>query len=268
MRAEARREPGWYDLVHSHYWLSGQVGWLASERWGVPLVHSMHTMAKVKNAHLADGDTPDPHTREIGEEQVVAAATRLVANTAEEAGQLARAVRRRPRADRRRQPRGRPRPVHAGRPAGRPRAAGAAGRRVRAALRGPHPAAQGPRRADPRRRAAGRGPRVAPAARGRGGGRPQRHRPGAPRPTWLISPRAWGSPTSSGSSRPWRRTGWPTGTARPSVTAVPSYSESFGLVAVESQACGTPVVAASVGGLRTAVGRRGVRRARGRPRPA
>ena len=29
MRAEAAREPGWYDLVHSHYWLSGQVGWLA-----------------------------------------------------------------------------------------------------------------------------------------------------------------------------------------------------------------------------------------------
>jgi D-inositol-3-phosphate glycosyltransferase len=34
---------------------------------------------------------------------------------------------------------------------------------------------------------------------------------------------------------------------------VPSYSESFGLVAMEAQACGTPVVAASVGGLRTAV---------------
>ena len=34
---------------------------------------------------------------------------------------------------------------------------------------------------------------------------------------------------------------------------VPSYSESFGLVALEAQACGTPVVAAAVGGLRTAV---------------
>ena len=34
---------------------------------------------------------------------------------------------------------------------------------------------------------------------------------------------------------------------------VPSYSESFGLVAIEAQACGTPVIAASVGGLRTAV---------------
>jgi D-inositol-3-phosphate glycosyltransferase len=37
------------------------------------------------------------------------------------------------------------------------------------------------------------------------------------------------------------------------LVAVPSYNESFGLVAVEAQACGTPVVAAGVGGLRTAV---------------
>ena len=37
------------------------------------------------------------------------------------------------------------------------------------------------------------------------------------------------------------------------VVMVPSYSESFGLVAMEAQACGTPVIAAAVGGLRTAV---------------
>ncbi len=88
LRAEARQDPGYYDLVHSHYWLSGHVGWLARERWGVPLVHSAHTLAKVKNALLADDDTPEPRARVIGEEQVVAEADRLIASTRDEAEQL------------------------------------------------------------------------------------------------------------------------------------------------------------------------------------
>ena len=88
MQAEAGRPPGYYDLVHSHYWLSGHVGWLAAERWGVPLVHAMHTMAKVKNATLADGDNPEPAARVIGETQIVEAADRLIANTDEEADEL------------------------------------------------------------------------------------------------------------------------------------------------------------------------------------
>ena len=88
MQARAGHRPGHYDLVHSHYWLSGHVGWLAAQRWGVPLVHAMHTMAKVKNANLADGDTPEPAARVIGETQIVAAADRLIANTDEEAGEL------------------------------------------------------------------------------------------------------------------------------------------------------------------------------------
>ena len=48
----------------------------------------MHTMAKVKNEALADGDTPEPAARVIGEEQVVEAADLLVANTDTEARQL------------------------------------------------------------------------------------------------------------------------------------------------------------------------------------
>ena len=77
-----------YDLVHSHYWLSGQVGWLAADRWRVALVHTMHTMARVKNRHLASGDDPEPLGREIGEAQVVDAADRLIANTTDEAREL------------------------------------------------------------------------------------------------------------------------------------------------------------------------------------
>jgi D-inositol-3-phosphate glycosyltransferase len=87
VRAIAADQPG-YDLVHSHYWLSGRVGWLVADAWGVPLVHTMHTMARVKNAALAPGEHPEPDGRLIGEEQVVAAADALVASTGEEAGDL------------------------------------------------------------------------------------------------------------------------------------------------------------------------------------
>src|SRR5262245_60461870 len=85
LRAEADRPAGFYDVIHSHYWLSGQVGWLAKDRWGVPLVHSAHTLAKVKNALLAEGDRPEPRSRVLGEQQMVLEADRLVANTPTEA---------------------------------------------------------------------------------------------------------------------------------------------------------------------------------------
>ena len=88
LRTEASQPLGHYSALHSHYWLSGQVGALARDRWGVPLVHSMHTMAKVKNDALAEGDTPEPAARIIGEEQVVEAADMLIANTDTEAKQL------------------------------------------------------------------------------------------------------------------------------------------------------------------------------------
>ena len=63
LRTEAAKPLGHYDLVHSHYWLSGQVGALARDRWGVPLVHTMHTMAKVKNDALADRRHPRARRR-------------------------------------------------------------------------------------------------------------------------------------------------------------------------------------------------------------
>lgn len=88
LRSEAARRPGWYDVVHSHYWLSGQVGRIAADRWEVPLVHTAHTLAKVKNAALAPGDAPEPAARILGEEQVVAEADALVASTPAEAAEL------------------------------------------------------------------------------------------------------------------------------------------------------------------------------------
>jgi len=78
----------YYSLLHSHYWISGQLGWMVSERTGIPLIHTMHTTAKVKNLNLADDEKPEPQTRAIGEEQVVKASTGLIANTDAEAASL------------------------------------------------------------------------------------------------------------------------------------------------------------------------------------
>jgi D-inositol-3-phosphate glycosyltransferase len=77
-----------YDVVHSHYWLSGWVGNRAKEIWGVPLVASFHTLGKVKNATLPDGDPPEPTARLRGEQRVVDGADRILAPTQVEAEEL------------------------------------------------------------------------------------------------------------------------------------------------------------------------------------
>lgn len=78
-----------YDAVHSHYWQSGLAGIPLARGWDAPLVHSHHTLAKVKNRHLAPGDEPEPPARIAGEERVIEAADVLVASTDDEWKQLA-----------------------------------------------------------------------------------------------------------------------------------------------------------------------------------
>jgi len=82
------REEVAYDVVHSHYWLSGWVGRSAKEIWGVPLVASFHTLGKVKNHSLATGEGPEPAARLAGEERVVERADRILAPTPAEAAHL------------------------------------------------------------------------------------------------------------------------------------------------------------------------------------
>jgi len=77
-----------YDLVHSHYWLSGWVGNALHDLWDVPLVSSFHTLGKVKNYLLASGETPEPPERIAGEMRVIGASERILAPTPAEAGQL------------------------------------------------------------------------------------------------------------------------------------------------------------------------------------
>ena len=158
-----------------------------------------------------------------------------------------------------------------GRPRRRARDARRRRRRDRAAVRRPHPAAQGARRPGPRRRRDGRARprRCATRLRGRRSAADRRAR-ASRSPHALERPRrrARASPTSCASCR--RSTGrrladW---YRAADVVVVPSYSESFGLVAVEAQACGTPVVAAARRRPADRGRRRRQRPARRRPRPA
>ena len=77
-----------YDLIHSHYWLSGQVGWLLADLAGIPLVHTGHTWAAVKNAYATDAS--ESEARRICEQQLVDNAEVLVVNTEDETTELAR----------------------------------------------------------------------------------------------------------------------------------------------------------------------------------
>ncbi|MDO4686150.1 MAG: D-inositol-3-phosphate glycosyltransferase [Corynebacterium sp.] len=86
----ARHNQLTYDALHSHYWLSGQVAWLLRDLWQIPLVHTAHTLAAVKNAYQSEDDTPESEARRICEQQLVDNADALVVNTQEEAFDLQR----------------------------------------------------------------------------------------------------------------------------------------------------------------------------------
>ena len=247
LRAEAARPPGHYDLIHSHYWLSGQVGWLARERWGVPHVHTAHTLAKVKNMLIAAGDRPEPKARLIGEEQVVAESDRLVANTRFEAQDLvhhydadpARTVVVQPGVDldRFRPLQGRPDRARLGLPPTGPIIAFVG--RIQP-LKAPDVliSALAEMRATDATLVICGGPSGS----------------GLDRPTALIEQAAALGVADSVVFLPPQSGDDLAALYRcADLVAVPSYNESFGLVAIEAQACGTPVVAASVGGLVTAV---------------
>jgi D-inositol-3-phosphate glycosyltransferase len=253
LRAEARHDPGWYDVVHSHYWLSGQVGWLARDRWGVPLVHSAHTLAKVKNAALAAGDTPEPRVRVIGEDQVVAEADRLVANTEIESKQLLdlydadprRTVTIPPGVD-----------TDRFRPGDRAAARAELGLPAGAMVLAFVGRIQRLKAPDVLLRAAAELAARAPGLRERlvvlVAGGPSGS--GLAEPTSLHELAAELGITDLVRFLPPRAGDELVTVYRAAdVVAVPSHNESFGLVALEAQACGTPVVATRVGGLPVAV---------------
>jgi D-inositol-3-phosphate glycosyltransferase len=216
-------------------------------------VHTAHTLARVKNAALAQGDPPEPRVRVIGEDQVVAEADRLVCNTRIEARELvdlyqadpARIVTIPPGVDLAR--------FRPGSRAAARRALAIAPDAVVLAFAGRIQPLKAP---DVLLHAAAVLLQRDPALRSR-----------------LVVLVA-GGPSGSGLAEPTglqqlatrlrlddvvrflppqAGTGLPTIFRAADVVAVPSHNESFGLVALEAQACGTPVVAARVGGLPVAV---------------
>lgn len=242
-----------YDAVHSHYWLSGWVGRRAAERWGVPLLQSFHTLGRVKNATLSPGDAPEPHARIVAEERIVETADAILAPTPTEASELVRLYGADPR---------RVRVVPPGvdtdrfapaTPDARARAKEAlalGGRTVvlfvgrLQLLKAPGVAVEAV--ADLARRA----PDLDPVLVMLGG----------PSGSTGVTPddlakRAadLGIPDRVLVHEPVPHGELPAYYHAADVVLVPSRTESFGLVALEAAACGTPVVATDTGGLRTTV---------------
>jgi D-inositol-3-phosphate glycosyltransferase len=77
-----------YDLVHGNYWLSGVVGLSLRERWRVPLVQMFHTLGRLKNGAGVAAER-EPALRIAAEHAIVAGADRLVAANVIERGRLA-----------------------------------------------------------------------------------------------------------------------------------------------------------------------------------
>ena len=243
-----------YDALHSHYWISGKVAMPVAKKFGIPLAHTMHTMARVKNMNLAEGERPEPMIRVQGETQVVAAADALIANTDAEAASLVSLYEACPDSvsvvspgvdlytftagDGRKAAReaiGLPQDAHILAFVGRIQ---------------PHKGPEVLIRAVAEMLS--HSPHLRPklitiimgGASGSGLGEVERLKDLV---SWLnISDVVrFENPVPRAQIPQWYRAA--------DLVCVPSYSESFGLVALEAQACGTPVVATAVGGLRTAV---------------
>jgi D-inositol-3-phosphate glycosyltransferase len=254
MKLQKQLPKDYYDVIHSHYWISGQLGWMISEQTGIPLIQTMHTMAKVKNLNLAVGEKPEPKIRALGEMQVVKAATGLIANTDAEAASLVSYYDACPDNVFVVAPGVDLQTFHPG-----------AGKSVARAKLNIAPDAlvlTFVGRIQPHK-----GPEILIRAIAEMIG----HSPALRKDLTVL---IVGGTSGSGSAEVERMrelVGWlgiqdvvrfeppvtrehlPNYYRAADLVAVPSYSESFGLVALEAQACGTPVIASAVGGLRTAV---------------
>lgn len=238
-----------YDLIHAHYWLSGVVGLTLRERWSVPMLQMFHTLGDLKNRVARRATDLEPAVRLEEEARVIASAERLVAASVAERAHLVR---------------------HAG----------ADPSRIAVVPCGVDTELFKPGDADEARAALGfaDGPlilyvgRLAPIKgletlldaialldrRGRRvrlvivGGEADEARDGHEADLHgRIA--ALGIGDLVGFVGPQRQESLRTHYVAADVTVLPSHYESFGMVALEAMACGSPVVASRVGGLTTTV---------------
>ena len=238
-----------YDLIHAHYWLSGVVALTLRERWSVPMLQMFHTLGDLKNRVARRAADLEPAVRLAEEARVIASAERLVAASLAERAYLVR---------------------HAG----------ADPERIAVVPCGVDTELFTPGDAEAARAALGRSGdplilyvgRLAPikgletlleaiallARRGRrvrlvvvGGDadEPQHGHEAGLRAR--IATLGIGDLVSFAGPQPQEtlRTHY----VAADVTVLPSHYESFGMVALEAMACGSPVVASRVGGLTTTV---------------
>ena len=241
-----------YQVIHSHYWISGKVAMPAAKEFGIPLVHTMHTMGRVKNAALAEGENAEPMIRIQGESQIVEAADALIANTDAEAASLVSLY-------------------------------DACPDNVRVVAPGVDLYNFTPKRKDARTNLGldksklivsfvGRiQPHKGPEVLIRAINELMSHNPELRADLQVLITGGASGVRNFEDVRMRELVSWlklddiikfldpisrekiPDLYRASDLVCVPSYSESFGLVALEAQACGTPVVASAVGGLRTAV---------------
>jgi D-inositol-3-phosphate glycosyltransferase len=249
VNAFARREGIAYHVLHCHYWLSGLVGLRCRETLGAPVVSMFHTLSRVKEQYAPGGEGMDSAQRFDGECAVLAHSDAIVGATAIERSQLATMYGRNPQR-------------FAVIPPG-----------VDATLFRPHPVDTSRRelridaervvlfvgRLDPMKRLdiLLRAVSDLPQLQRRGlrlivvGGNDEGDRIAAQKYRRMAADLGLEGIIDLRSNVPQEQL--PLYYSAATVCAVPSAYESFGMVALESMACETPVVAFDLGGLATTV---------------
>lgn len=239
-----RQAPHRFALVHANYWLSGVAGHLLKHEFDLPLVSTFHTLARVK-AEVGEAD--DPTQRARHEAELARCSDLILASTGEEVGQLADLYAAEPDRVEVVPPGVDHRVFHPGDPAAARAALGLEDRRVLLfagriqPLKGLDLAVGALAELD--------APDVTLVVVGGPSGGDGADE--LARIRELVEELNVGAqvrfvrPQPQGVLADYYRAA--------DVCLVPSRSESFGLVALEAAACGTPVAAAGVGGLRSLV---------------